>query len=93
MTGMSGLAVARALREVGSAVHIVFLTVNEDLAFVDDDDVGLGPEDQIQGVSAVARLSNDLDAGCLAEQGGTLMIESPPGGGTTILARLPLTGG
>lgn len=25
--------------------------------------------------------------------GGTLMIESPPGGGTTILARLPLTGG
>ena len=25
--------------------------------------------------------------------GGKLMIESPPGGGTTILARLPLTGG
>ncbi|KQQ17988.1 two-component system response regulator [Methylobacterium sp. Leaf123] len=36
MTGMSGLAVARALRETGSAVHIVFLTVNEDLAFVDE---------------------------------------------------------
>jgi signal transduction histidine kinase len=25
--------------------------------------------------------------------GGKLMIESPPGGGTTILARLPMTGG
>lgn len=36
MTGMSGLAVARALREAGSTVHIVFLTVNEDLAFVDE---------------------------------------------------------
>lgn len=36
MTGMNGLAVARALREAGAAVHIVFLTVNEDLAFVDE---------------------------------------------------------
>ncbi|MBB5765505.1 response regulator transcription factor [Methylorubrum rhodesianum] len=36
MTGMSGLAVARALRQAGSAVYIVFLTVNEDLAFVDE---------------------------------------------------------
>lgn len=36
MTGLSGLAVARALREAGSAAHIIFLTVNEDLAFVDE---------------------------------------------------------
>ncbi|BAU93321.1 LuxR family transcriptional regulator [Methylorubrum populi] len=36
MTGMSGLAVARALRDAGSAVHIIFLTVNEDFAFVDE---------------------------------------------------------
>ncbi|MBB2964940.1 response regulator transcription factor [Methylobacterium sp. R2-1] len=36
MTGMSGLAVARALREAGSTVRIVFLTVNEDFAFVDE---------------------------------------------------------
>ncbi len=43
MTGMSGLAVARALREVGSAVHIVFLTVNEDLAFVDEALTARGP--------------------------------------------------
>lgn len=36
MTGMSGLAVARALRDTGSEVHVIFLTVNEDLAFVDE---------------------------------------------------------
>lgn len=36
MTGMSGLAVARSLRTAGAAARIVFLTVNEDRAFVDE---------------------------------------------------------
>ena len=36
MTGMNGLAVARALHAAGSAARVVFLTVNEDRAFVDE---------------------------------------------------------
>ncbi len=36
MTGMGGLALARALRQAGAAVRVVFLTVNEDRAFVDE---------------------------------------------------------
>ncbi|MBD8906861.1 response regulator transcription factor [Methylorubrum zatmanii] len=36
MIGMNGLAVARSLHEAGSTARVVFLTVNEDRAFVDE---------------------------------------------------------
>ncbi|CAO4148877.1 DNA-binding response regulator, NarL/FixJ family, contains REC and HTH domains [Methylorubrum extorquens] len=77
MTGMSGLAVARALREVGSAVHIVFLTVNEDLAFVDEA-LTAGAQGYVLKRSAGTSLLEAIEAVVLGGQYIDAEMRAPP---------------
>ncbi len=60
---------------------------------IEDDGPGLGSEPAPEARRAGSGFGLAGMRERLMLLGGKLMIESPPGGGTTILARLPMTGG
>ncbi|BAU93322.1 histidine kinase [Methylorubrum populi] len=84
----------------GSGHVSVTLQYNRDgvTLAIEDDGPGLGPDPESESVdgpvSEKCRAGSGFGLAGMRERlmllGGKLLIESPPGGGTTILARLPL---
>ncbi|MRI56488.1 sensor histidine kinase [Methylobacterium sp. DB1607] len=97
-------ALTNVIKHAPGAGHVsVTLQYNRDgvTLAIEDDGPGLGPEREPGSAGepgpAERRAGNGFGLAGMRERltllGGKLMIESPPGGGTTILARLPMTGG